>query len=273
MTALVTQDDKGLSLSEDQKQLIKDTYFKGSTDNEFHLFLHVCQKHNLDPILKQIHPVKRWDKKLGRETTTYQTGIDGFRTIAERTGCYAPGKEPTYIEEGGKVISATAYVKKKTNDGTWHEVAATAYYSEYVQTDREGKPTPFWSKMPHNQLAKCAEALALRKAFPNTFSGLYTHEEMAQADSYKEADVEILTPTPKTQESDPSINATQKMILEKALQLLSEKRKKDFYKYIHERYQATSLETLKSKHFNAVKNALIKAIDMCNAEVANATAE
>lgn len=165
----------------EQNQLLKDTVCKGASDNDFMIFSHICKRTGLDPFAKQIYAVMRWDKKLNRNAMTIQTGIDGYRVIAERTGRYAPGKEPTYAYDGnGKLISATAYAKKQTQDGTWHEVSATAFYSEYVQVFN-GIPTQFWSKMPHGQLAKCAEALALRKAFPQEMSGVYTKEEMDQA--------------------------------------------------------------------------------------------
>lgn len=164
-----------------QIDLIKSMYFAGSTDSEFEMFMHICRKTGLDPILKQIHPVKR------NNTITVQTGIDGYRLIAERTGKYSPGREPTYkYDEKGTLISSTAYVKKMTSDGTWHEVAATAFYEEYVQRTREGKPTSFWQRMSHNQLSKCAEALALRRAFPGDLSGLYTNDEMDQANAVDE---------------------------------------------------------------------------------------
>ena len=175
-------------LDNQQVQLLKDTICKGATDQEFELFVGVCRRTGLDPFAKQVYPVKRWDGKLGRETMTIQTSIDGYRLIADRTGKYCPGREPTYdYDNAGNLIAATAYVKKQTRDGTWHEVAAKAFYSEYCQTflDKktgEKKPTQFWEQMKHNQTAKCAEALALRKAFPGEFSGVYTKEEMQQAE-------------------------------------------------------------------------------------------
>jgi len=168
---------------ESKIELLKNTICKGSTDEEFELFIHACKRTGLDPFMRQIYAVKRWDSSLKRESMTIQTGIDGYRLIAERTGKYSPGREPTYQYDGeGKIISATAYVKKQTTDGTWHEIAATAFFNEYCQRTKEGKPTRFWMQMAHTMLAKCAEALALRKAFPGDLSGLYTKEEMQQAE-------------------------------------------------------------------------------------------
>jgi phage recombination protein Bet len=163
------------------------TYMKGATPDELTLFANVCKRTGLSPEMKQIYPVPRWDSKLGKNVFSFQTSIDGFRLIAERTGRYAPGRQADYIyNDKNEVISATAYVKKCTLDGTWHEVAVTAFYDEYVQKTKDGHPTQFWDRMPHVMLAKCAESLALRKAFPAELSGLYTQEEMAQA--YKEDD-------------------------------------------------------------------------------------
>lgn len=167
----------------EEVELIKSMYFKGSTDEEFKMFLYLSQRTGLNPMARQIFPVKRRDWKTQRDVMTVQTGIDGYRLIAERTGRYAPGREPTYTyDTNGNIISATSYVKKQTDDGTWHEVAATAYYNEYVQKTKDGTPTKFWKQMSHNQLAKCAEALCLRKCFPYELSGIYTQEEMQQAD-------------------------------------------------------------------------------------------
>ena len=148
-------------------------------------FMHIVKETRLDPLRNQIYAVSRnsrtpdgrWEK-----TFTTQTSIDGFRLIAERTEKYAPGKEPTWhYDEDGRLESATAYVKKMTKDGTWHEVGATAYLDEYAQRDKKGNLTRFWQKMGRLMISKCAEALALRKAFPDALSGVYTDDEMLQA--------------------------------------------------------------------------------------------
>jgi phage recombination protein Bet len=158
---------------DEKKELIKRTFCKGSTDDELELFLHVCKHTGLDPMTRQIYAVKR------KDTMTIQVGIDGLRSIAERTGNYSPGKEPSYQynKEGG-ILCSTAYVKKRTPDGVWHEVSATAFFNEY-------KPSyggAFWTDKPHLMIAKCAEALAIRKAFPAVTANLYSTEEMDRAE-------------------------------------------------------------------------------------------
>jgi phage recombination protein Bet len=179
----------------DQIQLIKDTVATGATDDEFMLFMYVSRKAGLDPLRKQIYAIKRWDARLKREAMTIQTGIDGYRICASRSKVYCAGRAPTYTYHDNKGIeSATAYVMKFVG-GKWHEISATAWFSEYVQTKKDGHPTKFWAKMPHGQIAKCAEALAIRKAFPEETGGIYTFEEMAQADSEP---LTQLPPSPNT---------------------------------------------------------------------------
>lgn len=185
MTVAIQQlNNYSLSNDSEKLKLLKDTFCKGATDQELMLFVHACERTKLDPFMRQIHAVKRWDNTLKREAMTIQTGIDGYRLIAERTGCYSPGREPSYsYDANGNIESGTAYVKKMSKDGSWHEVAATAFYDEYVQRTKDNQPVSMWRKMPRNQLAKCAEALALRKAFPAELSGIYTREEMEQSES------------------------------------------------------------------------------------------
>lgn len=171
MTVALQKSADVISFSQEQNELIKKQLCKNINDEELQLFAAVCKKTGLDPFMKQIYAVKRGDQM------TIQTSIDGYRLIAERTGRYCPGRESTHQYKADKLISSTSYVKKQTKDGTWHEVSVTAYLDEY----KPNYKSQFWDTKPHIMLDKCAEALALRKAFPNELSGLYTSEEMDQA--------------------------------------------------------------------------------------------
>lgn len=156
--------------SREQIDLIKSQVAPQATDDELKLFLYVANQKMLDPLSRQIYCIHRGGKM------TIQTSIDGFRAIAERTGTYAPGSESWTDDSNGKPISATVSVKKLIN-GSWIEFSATAHTSEYSSGGN------MWSKMAHVMSAKCAEAKALRKGWPEQLGGLYTSEEMAQSDN------------------------------------------------------------------------------------------
>jgi len=198
----------------EQIELIKRTVAKGTSDDELQLFLHIAKKSGLDPFAKQIYAVMRWDSSQKRNVMSIQTGIDGYRVIAERSDKYAPGRAPTHeYDANNKLVSSTAYIKKLVA-GTWHEISATAYYSEYVALTKEGVPNSFWRTKPHIMLDKCAEALALRRAFPNDLSGIYTREEMQQANNPEviEIEAEVITeePPPSDDEAPPEDDETGK---------------------------------------------------------------
>jgi hypothetical protein len=125
--------------------------------------------------------VKRWNSQAGREVAVIQTGIDGYRLIADRTGKLAGISDVEYEEFDDRPRKATVTVKKIVG-GQIQEFTATARWSEYVQSKKDGTPNGMWAKMPFLMLGKCAEALALRKAFPADLSGVYTNEEMMQAE-------------------------------------------------------------------------------------------
>lgn len=162
-----------------QVDLVRDTIARGASDDELMLFLALAKRSGLDPFSRQIQLIERRANVNGQWVTTRQplTGIDGLRVIADRSGNYAPGRAPTFeYDADGALRAATSYVLKYVH-GSWHEVAATAHYAEYAQMKRDGTPTGMWADKPHIMLSKCAEALALRRAFPADLSGLYTTDE------------------------------------------------------------------------------------------------
>ncbi|CAN5525929.1 hypothetical protein BH11ARM2_BH11ARM2_01720 [soil metagenome] len=158
---------------ESKTELIRRTVAAGATSDEMELFLHMAKRAGLDPLARQIHFVKR------RGRGVVQVGIDGLRLTADRTGLYAGNDDGEFMgtTDGGYPAKSRVTVYKMVG-GQRCPFSATARWDEYYPGDEQGF---MWRKMPHTMLAKCAEALALRKAFPADLSGLYIHEEMEQA--------------------------------------------------------------------------------------------
>lgn len=165
----------------EQVDLLKRTICKGASNDEFALFLHQCQRTGLDPFARQCHAVKRWDASQQREVMAIQTGIDGFRLIAERTGKYAGNDDPVYDTEDAPHPNKATVTVWKMVAGQRVAFSRSARWKEFVQKKKDGTVTKFWANMPYLMLGKVAEALALRAAFPQELSGLYTSDEMGQA--------------------------------------------------------------------------------------------
>lgn len=165
-----------MDFTSDQVDLIKSQIAKGATDDELKLFLNQCKRTGLDPLTRQIYFMKR--KQGDRQVMTVQTSIDGFRVIAERSGDYAGQDEPEFIEDNKRPTKATVKVYRWRGDQRYCAAVGVAYWDEYVPMSGQDF---MWRKMPHTMLAKVAEALALRKAYPQDLSGLYTNDEMQQA--------------------------------------------------------------------------------------------
>lgn len=184
-------------LDEERRMLLKDQLNPDLTDGELALFAEVCQRVNLDPFARQIYAVKRYNRQAGRHIMTVQTSIDGFRLVAQRTGEYAGQRGPFWCGPDGEWLAdakgnprpwladkpPAAAMVGTLRRGFAEPLWSVARFNAYAQRTKSGDLTQMWASMSDLMIGKCAEALALRRAFPQELSGLYTAEEMAQADN------------------------------------------------------------------------------------------
>ena len=172
-------------ITEEQVQLIKNTVAVGATDDELKLFFFECRRRGVHPMDRLIYFVKRGQGNDAK--ATFQAGIDFMRSQAEGTGEYR-GQDD--VEFGPMVLLngmdikvpewAKATVKRRDREmGELISTSATAYWNEFYPGEKMGF---IWRKMPRVMLGKTAESQALRKAFPRQLAGLYSFEEMEQAD-------------------------------------------------------------------------------------------
>lgn len=163
-------------------------------EGDLQVFFHVCQRTKLDPFARQIYMIGRPERALvngeWRPVTKYtiQTGIDGFRLIARRAAhdshdsleyedtlwCGPDGAwRDVWLGDSADLRAAKATVVRGGR-----RFSHVALFAEYAQTKRDGSLTSMWATKGANQLAKCAEAGALRKAFPQDLGGMYVDDEM-----------------------------------------------------------------------------------------------
>lgn len=195
------QSQGGLDFDQEKIDLIKRTIARGASEDELALFIEQCRRTNLDPFARQIYSVRRkqWNShsRAYEDAQVIQVSIDGFRLIADRTRKYAGQVGPWWCGSDGewKEVWLSDEPPSAARMGVlrhdFHQpLYAIAVFKSYVQTNSYGEAISRWKTDPAGMLAKCAEALALRRAFPQELSGLYTTEEMAQADNPAQVTIE-----------------------------------------------------------------------------------
>ncbi len=213
-----TPSSTSAGMPRDQIELVKRMILKDASEDELKLFIQICNKTRLDPFARQIYAIRRGNQM------TAQVSIDGQRLVAERTGKYAGqlgpfwtgnGKEwvEVWLEKTPPKAAKVGVLRSDFKEPVW----AVARYDAYAQD------SAMWHKMGDLMLAKCAESLGLRKAFPNELSGLYTDAEMEQADHAAPrvaTGIEENDLAPVAQPPRPISEAQQAMLRAKARYLL-----------------------------------------------------
>lgn len=171
----------------DEKQLaaLRQIGLTDAPKAELAVFLHYCQRTGLDPFARQIYMISRGGKY------TIQASIDGLRIVAQRSGNYGGQTVVEWCGEDGiwKDVWLEKTPPSAARVGIYYKdvpnpTYASAKFESYAVA-YQGKLSGLWAKMPDLMIAKCAEALALRKAFPQDLSGIYSSDEMAQAEVVK----------------------------------------------------------------------------------------
>lgn len=166
------------AVTADQTALIKSTIAKDATDAELQLFFYDCARQGVHPLDRLIH----FTKRKGKYTPV--TSIDLMRSRAADTGEYAGSDDAAFVGVQKTDTWAATVTVWRLVQGQRCSFTATARWSEYKPDEAF-----MWHRMPHTMLAKCAEALALRKGFPRQLAGVYSEEEMAQADRLEDRPV------------------------------------------------------------------------------------
>lgn len=198
--------------------VLENSLYPSAAPASISLVLNYCRAADLDPMQKPVHIVPMWDSKAGRMRDVIMPGVGLYRTQAARTGQYAGVTEPEFGPDvtekiGGQEITYPAWckvsVKRLLANGSIVEFAATERWKENYAVkggkEKSIAPNAMWAKRPYGQLAKCAEAQALRKAFPEMTGASPTADEMEGrsielGDVIDNATGEITKPEPKAQE-------------------------------------------------------------------------
>lgn len=233
--------------SEQEINIFKKSFAPKATAAEWELFLYTCEAYGLSPLKRQIYLVSRWDNEAKGYKATPQISIDGLRLLAQRTKEYEGRVGPFWCDDNNRWFDVWLDLEKMPRAavvGVWRKnfrqpLFGVVNFEAVAGTKKGGELNHFWQKMGPHMLAKCAEAAALRAAFPEV-DGLYIHEEMNQADV--EASMITVTPEPANDPDAPEILAqTPKELPTEATTKASQKSTTDAAaKAIAQMQQATS---------------------------------
>jgi phage recombination protein Bet len=177
--SLVVSQPKELIVTADQMTIARNTVAKGLSDDEFSVYLYNCHRQSIHPLDGLLVPISRNDSESGSKRLTFVSTVDLLRSRAADTGDYAGNEDPVFESvDGAKNPQSASVSVWKFVRGEKCQFTATARWGEYYPGD--GKAGFMWRAKPHVMLGKCAEALALRKAFPKQLAGLYVAEELEQ---------------------------------------------------------------------------------------------
>lgn len=205
MTALTTTDaPRALALQEDELiPVLQSSLYPGAHVNSIRMVLGYCKATGLDPMQKPVHIVPMWDSKTSSMRDVVMPGIGLYRTQAVRSGECAGITEPEFGPDmtqtiGGQQITFPAWcrvtVKRRLSTGDVAEFTAKEFWLENYAIkggkEKSIAPNAMWTKRPYGQIAKCAEAQALRRAFPELGSQPTSDETIVEP-----ADI-ITTPAP-----------------------------------------------------------------------------
>ncbi|MFC2754565.1 MAG: recombinase RecT [Candidatus Nanogingivalis sp.] len=144
-------------------------------------FMIISSQFGVNPFKNEIYATYIWNKSTGREELTPIISIHGLRKLARRGGIYShTGTAAISKNAEGKLESVTVPVFGLVNGEIQEFTRYTAFYDEFVRTNKNGEPISNWAKMPIVMLTKCAEANAIRQAFD--ISGIYIEEEISRED-------------------------------------------------------------------------------------------
>lgn len=260
--------------NEKQEAALKQIGLANAPKAELAVFLHFAQRTGLDPFARQIYMIERGGRY------NIQASIDGLRIVAQRSGEYAGQVGPywcgidgewtdVWLENTPPVAAKVGVLRKGFNEPLWGVAKFDSYNAN----------SPIWKKMPDTMIAKCAEALALRKAFPNDLSGIYTTEEMEQAE---------VVPVKKTTVELPAVEAVKEEDSDVVLPYLQEvlnaidntdnipdlrkifENNKRYLDTEFTREGATDITTLRTEIMTAKEKLEIKnAVDLVGGEVIN----